>query len=97
MLLGLWLSWTGLRHSWKEAPLWRKGGSILAFGLSTLLGTFFLYYIFYSSYQIPGITQKTEQLVEAPDLVLTNHLGEPVALTDFRGSPLVLTFYRGYW
>ena len=33
-----------------------------------------------------------------PDLTISNHSGEPVALSKLAGGyPLILSFYRGYW
>jgi hypothetical protein len=72
-------------------PIW------LAFGLTTLLligGTWFNFI----GARVPALPTALRVGEPAPDFILPDASGRPVALADYRGrKPVILVFYRGYW
>ncbi len=96
-LLGVGLSATAVWRAFRRSDIFR--GKILApLGLviSLIFGCFFLYYIFGLS-SLPGASDTTLQLTEAPEFSLTSSDGTTVRLSDFQGRNVALIFYRGFW
>lgn len=98
VLAGALVTGLGLVRSWRRSgPLWRKGLSAVAMGVSGLLAAGFLFYVYGLSYRLPPETGRTAGLDAAPDVALTATDGRTVRLADWRGRRVVLVFYRGYW
>ena len=87
----------GLVSNWSMIGNGRRilhlGGMLFAVGMAGLL----LFYVFFLSYQMPGLSETTRQLEKAPNFTLSDANGEMVSLSDFRDKKVVLSFYRGFW
>ena len=98
VVLGAVLSVLGMKQALARSPALR--GKVLAGAglvLSLLLTAFFIVYIFWLSYAIPGPSSVALELARAPDFALTSNTGETVRLSDFAGRHVALVFYRGFW
>jgi hypothetical protein len=98
VVAGLAMSAWGMRRAFD--PLRSRAVKILGlagFGLSLLLALLFGAYIFYLSYQLPGISDAPQVLTVAPDFALPDPSESMVRLSDLRGQKVVVVFYRGHW
>ena len=89
----------GLVRAFGRPQLYRGkiAGPILAL-LSLLIFSFFAYELFYVLRQVPASTSAPRVGEKAPEFVLPDQNGKPIALADLispKGA--VLIFYRGHW
>lgn len=98
---GLALLGMGLTRAFRTPARYRGRifGSVL--GLLSVLGVgLFCWGYFYLARQLPASAGAPRVGQRAPDFVLSDQDGKPVALADLIAPPsrgLVLIFYRGYW
>jgi hypothetical protein len=100
LAIGLALLAVGLRRAFRDAEHYRGkiAGSILA-TLSVLMAAFFVVSIIHFAKQIPSAETALHIGQKAPDFVLQDAAGTPIASADLVKSHrgVVLVFYRGYW
>jgi hypothetical protein len=107
-LLGL-----GLTRAYRRPDAYRGRVFGPALALLSLVGIgFFCWGLFYAARQLPASSSSPRVGQKAPDFVLPDQDGKPVALADLISSPpagpqpsaggvkpagALLIFYRGYW
>ena len=82
---------------WKSASRIRRVLHIFAAVFSVAIAGLLVHYVFILSAQMPGESETTQALREAPDFTLPSTGGAQVNLAELRGQRVVLSFYRGYW
>ncbi len=97
VLLGITLSLLGFLSAWRSPGAWRKLPGLASLLLSGLLASFFLWYVFVDSYQLPGVSDRVLVGDRAPEFQLLDEEGRQVRLSDFQGKKVILVFYRGHW
>ena len=96
---GVILSIAGLRKAFSSTgyKFLSKSFATLGFLFSLGLGALFCIYIFFLSYQMPGVEGVSQVAEAAPDFALPDQDNKTVKLTDFQEKKLVISFYRGHW
>ena len=97
VLLAVVLALSGLVALWKRSSWKGKSLHIAGTLASVSFAVMLFWYVFDLSYQMPGTSDTTLALEEAPDFSLASATGDTVSLSSFRGKKVALSFYRGFW
>ena len=90
MALGIVLGFVAVRRR-------RTLSARLLFGTDVSLAVLWAV-VFFVLLRLPPPAADFERLAEAPDFMLPDHDGRPVALREARAKgPVLLVFYRGHW
>ena len=91
LALAIGVSIVGLRRSRRR--MLAAGG----LALTLFLNTFFVWYCYVFSYQIPSADLALDVGASVPALVLRDDRGQDVELAGISREKLVLVFFRGHW
>jgi len=80
------------KAKWGRRLLYLGGASV-----SLLIAALLCFYVYSMSYKIPGLSETTDALEQAPDFTLSDANGRMVSLSDYRGKKVIISFYRGFW